>query len=434
MLVLIGSITCGCTTATPETRAISAILAAAQEPARGEARAHAHPLARHRDLAEHEAVAALDEAADALGHGAERHEARHAHRDAEHGEEVAPREARRPRTSTPVGIPRDPGAGCTRRLMRTMAKKSSIRRRILRGMRRKPPPARMKVTAFTSPRASRGFMKISRNWRIVELGDEAREGPHASPHLPGIAGEARGDEALLPECLQDLLRRDLPHRHREEHARGEDRVHEGHRVAHAQEAVARDGLHRVGEVRRGVHGRHLPRALQVVPHALAARDHGVEEILGRAVPALHRARVEHTAHAGLVAGERDVPEPPLRKNVDAHVALFPARPALGPLEVGEDRHLAEPGHGLAPALPRGEKAVAPAGVHEEAGSQRALALRVADARGDAVGVEGHLLHGDGLEQAHARLGTAWSRSTWSNSARCTSKVKWGHGRPRGREV
>ncbi len=62
MLVLNGSITCGCTAATPGTRAISVDLGGGQQAARGEARAHAHALARHRDLAQHEAVAAVDEA------------------------------------------------------------------------------------------------------------------------------------------------------------------------------------------------------------------------------------------------------------------------------------------------------------------------------------------------------------------------------------
>ena len=67
-------------------------LGGAEQPARGEARAHPHALAGHRDLAEDEAVTALDEARDALGHRPERHQARHAHRDAEHREQVAARQ------------------------------------------------------------------------------------------------------------------------------------------------------------------------------------------------------------------------------------------------------------------------------------------------------------------------------------------------------
>src|SRR5215472_3012679 len=61
----------------------------AEQTARGEAGAHAHALARHRDLTEHETIAALDEAVDALGHRAQRDEPGDAHRDAEHREEIA---------------------------------------------------------------------------------------------------------------------------------------------------------------------------------------------------------------------------------------------------------------------------------------------------------------------------------------------------------
>jgi len=59
-----------------------------QQAAGGEPGAHAHPTPRHRDLAEHEAIAALDEAHDALGHGAERDDARHSDGDTGDGEDV----------------------------------------------------------------------------------------------------------------------------------------------------------------------------------------------------------------------------------------------------------------------------------------------------------------------------------------------------------
>src|SRR5207247_1923804 len=52
-----------------------------QETARREARAHSHPPPGHGDLAEDEAVAALDEAHDALAHGAQRDETGDADRD-----------------------------------------------------------------------------------------------------------------------------------------------------------------------------------------------------------------------------------------------------------------------------------------------------------------------------------------------------------------
>ncbi len=111
--------------------------------------------------------------------------------------------------------------------------------------------------------------------------------------------------------------------------------------------------------------------------------------------------MEHAADAGLVTGERDIPEPALRVDIDPDIALFPAGPALGALEVGEDGDLAEAGHGLAPALARGEEGVAPARVHQEPGAQGALAVTVAEPRGHAVGVEDELFHGRGLEHAGA---------------------------------
>src|SRR5262245_15207148 len=59
-----------------------------QEAPAGEAGPHAHPAPRDGDLAEHEAVAALDEAHDALAHRAERDEPGDADSDAEDGEQV----------------------------------------------------------------------------------------------------------------------------------------------------------------------------------------------------------------------------------------------------------------------------------------------------------------------------------------------------------
>src|SRR5207245_1273031 len=60
-----------------------------QEAARGEARAHPHPPPRHGDLAEDEAVAALDEAHDAFAHGAQRDESGDTDRDTRDRERVA---------------------------------------------------------------------------------------------------------------------------------------------------------------------------------------------------------------------------------------------------------------------------------------------------------------------------------------------------------
>ena len=75
---------------------------------------------------------------------------------------------------------------------------------------------------------------------VVELGDEAREGPHPALEPPGIAREARGRRSGRRGTPSRISSAAIsPDRHGEEHARGEDRVHEGHRVAHAQEAVAR---------------------------------------------------------------------------------------------------------------------------------------------------------------------------------------------------
>ncbi len=59
-----------------------------QDPAGGEARPHAHAPAGDGDLAEHEAIATLDETHDALAHGAERDEPRDADGDTQDGEEI----------------------------------------------------------------------------------------------------------------------------------------------------------------------------------------------------------------------------------------------------------------------------------------------------------------------------------------------------------
>ena len=92
-----GSITCDCTPATPGTSAMARIDGRRQQAAGREAGAHAHAAPGHRDLAEHEAVAALDEAHDALGHGAERDDPGHADGDAGDGEGVAAQRAEKDR-------------------------------------------------------------------------------------------------------------------------------------------------------------------------------------------------------------------------------------------------------------------------------------------------------------------------------------------------
>src|SRR5262249_38305029 len=137
-----------------------------------EARAHAHPLPRDGDLAQHEPVAALDEAGDALGHGPERDEARHAHRDADHGEGVAARKERgephHPSLDSPARRRRLQQSLTTRprqrrrhRLTRTMTKKPVSEPHIRRRMRRKAPPASTPVTLSSMASRSLGRRKIS---------------------------------------------------------------------------------------------------------------------------------------------------------------------------------------------------------------------------------------------------------------------------------
>src|SRR2546427_6803249 len=63
---------------------------------RREARAHPHPASGHGDLAQDEAVAALDEAHDALAHGAERDDAGDADRDPGDRERVTAKESQHP--------------------------------------------------------------------------------------------------------------------------------------------------------------------------------------------------------------------------------------------------------------------------------------------------------------------------------------------------
>src|SRR5581483_5243243 len=118
---------------------------------------------------------------------------------------------------------------------------------------------------------------------------------------------------------------------------------------------------------------------QVLGDPLAALHHLLEELLERPAARLHHAPVQDAADAGLVARERDVPEPALREDVEADVALRAAGEAPRPAEVGEDGHLAQPRARLALALARGQERVAAAGVDQEGGAQLALALPVGEA-------------------------------------------------------
>src|SRR6185436_18649874 len=70
------------------------------------------------DLAQHEAIAALDEANDALGHRAQRHDPRHADRDPGDRESVAAEDSQHGRPEL-TGSPPRRGGGSARTILFT---------------------------------------------------------------------------------------------------------------------------------------------------------------------------------------------------------------------------------------------------------------------------------------------------------------------------
>src|SRR5262249_282035 len=112
---------------------------------------------------EDEAVAALDEAGDALGHRPEGHQPRYSHRDAEHGEEIAARQETAQGHHSSRDSTGRPALRRLQRLTRTMAKKTPRARRPRRGAPLKVPPASTPVTLSSSPAAGRGAKNTSRN-------------------------------------------------------------------------------------------------------------------------------------------------------------------------------------------------------------------------------------------------------------------------------
>src|SRR5262249_27030218 len=140
----------------------------------GEARSHAHPLAGHRDLPEHEAVAAVDEASDALGHRAQGDQARHADRDAEHREEIAAgggvppggaEETRRAPSPSSLDSTARPARRPLQRCRRTRTKNTARDSRMRSGIPRNPPPASTPVTESSMASVSRGRRNVSRKAR-----------------------------------------------------------------------------------------------------------------------------------------------------------------------------------------------------------------------------------------------------------------------------
>src|SRR5438876_1174559 len=139
-----GSITCGCTPATPGTLRMASMAAAGSRPPA--VNPAPMPIPRHRDLAEHEAIAALDEAYDALGHGAERDDARHSDRDAGDGEDVATESATQVRDHRLASDGRDwiTGSPCLRRrlVLRPREIRVAARRGYIGSPRTAGPPPR----------------------------------------------------------------------------------------------------------------------------------------------------------------------------------------------------------------------------------------------------------------------------------------------------
>src|SRR5207247_10536364 len=131
-----------------------------QEATRGEARAHPHPPPRHGDLAEDEAVAALDEAHDALAHGAQRDESGDTERDTRDRERVAVEDSAETYHSK-----RDSTGRSARRRIQTFTRaienRSRSDARARHDMPRKAPPDNTLSTASTMPNAVLGLRNSS---------------------------------------------------------------------------------------------------------------------------------------------------------------------------------------------------------------------------------------------------------------------------------
>src|SRR5436309_356665 len=149
-------------------------------------------------------------------------------------------------------------------------------------------------------------------------------------------------------------------------------------------------------------GEHVEHGL--VDAEVVARVH--EEIEERRLVVLLdelEERLEAGAHAPLVGGERDQPEPAVAEDVDPDVALEKPRLPRGALEVREEGDLAEIGDPAALAVAGGHERVAARRVHQHRrphGRRSALA-----AGGDrhTIGVEGRRLHRRGLVHGDAAL-------------------------------
>src|SRR5262249_427408 len=120
-----------------------------QDTAGGEPGAHAHAAAGHRDLAEHEPVAALDEANDSLAHRAEGHQAGDADGDAEDGEEIAAQDSQGFHHSSRDSTGR-PARRRAQTFMRAAKKSTRNASRVLQSIFMNAPPKSTLSTASTT--------------------------------------------------------------------------------------------------------------------------------------------------------------------------------------------------------------------------------------------------------------------------------------------
>src|SRR5581483_6449561 len=119
--------------------------------------------------------------------------------------------------------------------------------------------------------------------RLVVLVDELEERREAATNPPRVVGEPRAAEVAGREGVHDGGGRQLTGAHGDVDAAREDRVDEGDGVADGDEAVADHRRVLVREVRVAVHGRHPLGAGEVGRHAGRAGQHG-------RVQAVHVAR------------------------------------------------------------------------------------------------------------------------------------------------
>src|SRR5262245_13526256 len=235
---------------------------------------------------------------------------------------------------------------------------------------------------------------------LVVLVDEAEERRRPAAHAALVGGEAPRVEAPVPERRQDRLRGELAGPHGDIDPAREDRIDEGDGVAHGHEVVADRGHVVVREVRLAMDGSDLLAACELLGDGMPALDPVFVQLLERPRPGLNRPFVYDGTDARQVTGERDPPAPAIVERIDSDVALFLAGKPLGATEVGEERDLAQVRDAPPASEPRGEKALAAAGVDHHGRTRRHEPAVGAGRHRHAIRIEHRRLDRGRLEHRH----------------------------------